>query len=106
MPPPAGVKSPALWGTRSRLDELFGPGAADIAVKDRQFVFRYHSADHWMEIFRTFYGPVHKAFGALDETKQESLERDIRDLLGRFNVAEDGTLVVPSDYIEVVITRR
>jgi len=106
MPPPAGVKSPALWGTKSRLDELFGAGAADIAVKDRQFVFRYHSADHWMDIFRTFYGPVHKAFGALDAAKQESLERDIRDLLGRFNVAEDGTLVVPSDYIEVVITRR
>ena len=106
LPPPAGVKSPALWGTRSRLDELFGSGAADISVTERAFVFRYHSPDHWMEIFRTYYGPLHKAFGALDEANQKALDRDIRDLIGRFNEAEDGTMVLPSDYLEVVITRH
>ncbi|HSM40780.1 MAG TPA: class I SAM-dependent methyltransferase [Afifellaceae bacterium] len=106
LPPPAGVKSPALWGTRSRLEELFGNGASDISVKDRKFVFRYRSADHWMEIFRTYYGPMHKAFAALDDAGGESLDREIRDLIGRFNEAEDGTLVLPSDYAEVVITRR
>lgn len=106
VPPPAGVKSPALWGTKSRLDELFAAGASDISVKARKFVFRYRSADHWMEIFRTFYGPLHKAFGALDTEGQKNLDADIRDLIGRFNEAEDGTMVLPSDYIEVVITRR
>jgi len=104
--PPAGVRSPALWGTKSRLEELFAADAADISVRERKFVFRYRSADHWMEIFRTFYGPVHKAFGALDADGQKALDADIRDLIGRFNEAEDGTMVVPSDYIEVVITRR
>ncbi|HMB46922.1 MAG TPA: class I SAM-dependent methyltransferase, partial [Afifellaceae bacterium] len=106
VPPPAGVRSPALWGTKSRLEELFAADAADISVRERKFVFRYRSADHWMEIFRTFYGPVHKAFGALDADGQKALDADIRDLISRFNEAEDGTMVVPSDYIEVVITRR
>jgi SAM-dependent methyltransferase len=106
LPPPAGVRSPALWGTRSRLDELFGSGAADISVSDRKFVFRYRSTDHWMEIFRTYYGPMHKAFAALDDAGRESLDREVRDLIGRFNEAEDGTMVLPSDYAEVVITRR
>lgn len=105
-PPPAGVRSPALWGTRSRLEELFGVGTADISVRERKFIFRYRSADHWMEIFRTFYGPVHKAFAALEEDRKQELDRDIRDLLNRFNEAEDGTLVAPSEYLEVVMTVR
>ncbi len=106
LPPPAGVKSPALWGTRSRLEELFGNGAHDISVSDRKFVFRYRSTDHWMDVFRTYYGPMHKAFAALDDAGRESLDREVRDLIGRFNEAEDGTMVLPSDYAEVVITRR
>jgi SAM-dependent methyltransferase len=106
LPPPEGVKSPALWGTRSRLEDLFGAGAAEINVRERKFVFRYRSADHFMSVFRTYYGPMHKAFGALDASGQDKLDRDIRDLIGRFNEAEDGTMVVPSDYIEVVIVRR
>jgi len=106
LPPPAGVKSPALWGTRSRLQELFGDAAAEISVRERTFQFRYRSCDHWMDVFRTFYGPVQKAFGALDEDGQKGLARDITDLLVRFNEAEDGTLVAPSDYLEIVVTRR
>ena len=106
LPPPAGVKSPALWGTRSRLQELFGDAAAEISVRERTFQFRYRSCDHWMDVFRTFYGPVQKAFGALDEDGQKGLARDITDLLVRFNEAENGTLVAPSDYLEIVVTRR
>ncbi len=106
VPPPAGVKSPALWGTRSRLEELFGAGAASIAVSERSFVFRYRSPDHWLEIFRTYYGPVLKAFAALDKEGQAALERDIADLIGRFNEAEDGTMVAPATYAEVTIVRR
>lgn len=106
LPPPQGVKSPALWGTRSRLEELFGSGAAEIQTVQRKFTFRYRSADHWMEIFRNYYGPMHKAFAALAPEQQVELDRDITDLIARFNVAEDGTVVVPSDYLEVVVIRR
>jgi SAM-dependent methyltransferase len=106
VPPPAGVQSPALWGTRERLQELFGPGARNIAVTEKLFAFRYRSADHWIDLFRTFYGPVHKAFAALDADGQAALERDLGDLVARFNVADDGTMVAPGAYLEVVIDRR
>lgn len=106
LPPPAGVRSPALWGTRSRLEELFAAGAKDIQISEKTFAFRYHSPGHWLEVFRTYYGPLHKAFAALDRERQESLEREVLDLIGRFNVAADGTMVVPSAYAEVVVTRR
>ena len=106
LPPPAGVKSPALWGTEARLRDLFGERLATIAIEPRHFVFRYRSAAHWLEVFRTFYGPMHKAFGALDATLQESLAADLIALAESFNRATDGTLVAPSEYIEVVITRQ
>jgi SAM-dependent methyltransferase len=105
VPPAAGVKSPALWGTEARLRELFGERAGSIAIEPRHFVFRYRSAAHWLEVFRTFYGPMQKAFGALDAAKQESLAADLIALAERFNRATDGSLVAPGEYLEVVITR-
>lgn len=106
VPPPAGARSPALWGTRERIGQLFEPHAARISTTQRSFVFRYRSPDHWLEIFRTYYGPVLKAFAALDGAGQAALERDIRALLAEFNRSGDRTLVVPSEYLEVVVTRR
>ncbi|HWR77532.1 MAG TPA: methyltransferase domain-containing protein [Thiobacillus sp.] len=103
--PAAGVKSPALWGTEARLRELFGKRLGSIAIESREFVFRYRSAAHWLEVFRTFYGPMHKAFGALDAAKQNALAADLIALAERFNRATDGSLVAPSEYFEVVITR-
>ena len=103
LPPPAGVKSPALWGTEARLRELFGQRIDSMTIERRDFVFRYHNAAHWLEVFRTFYGPMHKAFGALDAGKQAALADDLIALAGKFNHATDGTLVAPSEYLEVVI---
>ncbi|WP_240789938.1 class I SAM-dependent methyltransferase [Roseomonas sp. HF4] len=106
IPPPAGVRSPALWGTEERLQELFGGAAASIAATPRIFNFRYRSPAHWMEVFRTFYGPVNRAFLALDVPRQAELERDMLDLLSRFDRGGERGLVVPSEYLEVVVTRR
>lgn len=106
LPPPAGMRSPALWGTSARLTELFGLHASSIAIEQRQFVFRYRSAQHWLEVFRTYYGPVLKAYAALERDAQMSLSRDLVLLIERFNRSGDDTMVVPSDYLEVVITRR
>jgi ubiquinone/menaquinone biosynthesis C-methylase UbiE len=105
VPPAAGVRSPALWGTRARIDELFGQHAAEIRTASRHFVFRYRSPDHWLAIFKAYYGPLLKAFAALDAAAQGALEAEIRQLIARFNRAADGTMVVPSEYLEVVITR-
>jgi len=106
LPPPAGVRSPALWGTEERLRELFGHRLDSLTIERRDFVFRYRSAAHWLEVFRTFYGPMVKAFAALDCTKRESLAADLIVLAERFNQATDGSLVAPSQYVEVVIKRR
>ncbi len=105
VPPPAGVASPALWGTQERIEDLFGDGASAINVASKHFVFRYLSTDHFLEIFRDYYGPVHKAFLALDGDGQAALEADLRTVLERFNVASDGTFVAPAEYVEVVISK-
>ena len=104
VPPPAGVKSPALWGTRDHLQTLFAD-AASIEHTVREFPFRYESAGHFVEIFRTFYGPVHKAFAALDASGQAALETDLLALLKRCARPSAAGLVVPGEYLETVITR-
>ncbi|MGC2167331.1 MAG: class I SAM-dependent methyltransferase [Gallionella sp.] len=106
LPPAAGVKSPALWGTKDRLQELFGSHSSSIRIEPKTFAFRYQSAAHWLEVFRTFYGPLHKAFAALEAEMQKSLATDLIALAEKFNRATDGTLVVPGEYLEVVIKRK
>jgi SAM-dependent methyltransferase len=106
VPPPAGAKSPALWGTRARLDELFGAAARSIDAPQRWFAFRYRSPRHFVEVFKTYYGPTLKAFAALPPGGQSALRDDILTLVARFNRADDGTMVVPSEYLEVVIHRK
>jgi ubiquinone/menaquinone biosynthesis C-methylase UbiE len=106
LPPPAGLKSPALWGTEPHIVELFGAQATQIRCERRMFRFRYRSAAHWVQVFRDFYGPTHKAFAALEGTASQALERDITTLLEQMNIAGAASLVVPSEYLEVVLTKR
>ena len=106
IPPPAGVSSPSLWGTEAHLKNLFGDAAAAISTTKRHFNFRYRSAAHFIDVFRTWYGPVHKAFAALPADKGAELERDLTDLLNAHNRAGTSGLVVPSEYLEVVVTLR
>jgi SAM-dependent methyltransferase len=105
VPPPAGVKSPALWGTEARLKELFGGKAASIKATERQFTFRYRSAAHWLQVFRDYYGPINKAFGALEPARQAAFEGDLMALMASCNRSGDSTLVLPSEYLEVVVER-
>jgi SAM-dependent methyltransferase len=105
VPPPPGTQSPMLWGSEPRIVELFGPQAADMRCERRNFNFRYRSAAHWIEVFRDFYGPTHKAYAALDPTRQTRLTEDITALLERLNVGGPNSLVVPGEYLEVVVTR-
>jgi len=106
IPPPAGLKSPALWGTEAHLNELFGEQATAIRAVRKHFNFRFRSAAHWLQVFREYYGPTHKAFAALDSAGQDALAKDITELLNRHNVGGASSLVVPSEYLEVVITRK
>lgn len=105
LPPPAGLRSPMLWGTETRLVELFGPGASSIRTERKMCMFRYSSAEHWVDYFRTHYGPTHRAFAALEEPRQKELHGALTKLAREWNRSERGTLVVPAEYLEVVITR-
>jgi ubiquinone/menaquinone biosynthesis C-methylase UbiE len=105
VPPAAGLQSPSLWGTRERLEQFFGT-AATIAVAERHFVFRYRSPQHWLDLWRAVYGPLKKAFDSLPPKSQEALAADLMTLIASMNVALDGTMVVPSAYAEVVVTKQ
>lgn len=105
LPPPPGMPSPARWGTEDGVRALLGEGASEIRFARRPFIFRFRSPDHWLEFFRANFGPVHTAFGALDPDGQAAYAQDLLALLDRFNEADDGTLVAPAEYLEVVATR-
>ncbi|HSO08102.1 MAG TPA: methyltransferase domain-containing protein [Pelomicrobium sp.] len=106
VPPPAELRSPVLWGTEPHIVELFGAYAERIRCERKTFNFRYRSAEHWLQVFRDYYGPTHRAFAALDAPNQQRLAGDITALLEELNVAGTGSLVVPSEYLEVVITKH
>ena len=104
VPPIPGVRSPLLWGTDAHIQHLF-QGAARIVQTSRHFAFRYRSPEHWVEVFRTYYGPVHKAFAVLDAEKRAALEMDLVALLRQSDRGGSSGLVVPGEYLETVITR-
>lgn len=106
VPPPSGLRSPALWGTRERIAEMFGAHARSIDARSRQFAFRYRSPEHWLSVFRSYYGPVLKAFAALDPAGQAALTGDLLEASHAFNQSGDSTMVVPGEYLEVVVARR
>ena len=75
-------------------------------ITNRAFVFRFRSPEHWLEVFRTYYGPMFKTFAALDADRQAALTQDVLQLMAAGNRSGDSTLVLPSEYLEVVIARR
>jgi hypothetical protein len=77
VPPPAGVQPPSLWGTEEHIRTLFGEAAAAVQITPRHFAFRYRSAAHFVEVFRTWYGPVNKAFAAQTPEKADALAAEL-----------------------------
>ena len=106
VPPPAGLRSPIQWGTEERLRELFGDAIAELRVEKRHMTFRYRSPQTWVDYWRRYYGPTLKAFEAVGEEGRAALEADLLENIARFNRADDGTMVVPSEYLEAVIVVR
>lgn len=106
LPPPPGVAPPSRWGTDTFVRERFGAAAATIATNRRHFVFRYRSAAHWLDVFATWYGPVLKAFAALDRAGQAELTADLEDLVRRFNRSGDQAMIVPAEYLETVLVQK
>ncbi len=105
LPPPAGVRPPSRWGDRTWLEASVGPSAASLTVEVKDFVFRSTSAQEVLDELRRYYGPIHKAFGALDAAGQAALEAEFLALMARFDTGSNGTLRLPSAYAEVLIVK-
>jgi ubiquinone/menaquinone biosynthesis C-methylase UbiE len=105
VPPPPGVSSPLRWGTTSGIAELFPRGVKLLQAERKYFTFRYESAAHFIDIFQRYYGPTHKAFAALDEAGKASLSKDIAQLIETYDRGTGGAIVVPGEYLEVVLER-
>jgi ubiquinone/menaquinone biosynthesis C-methylase UbiE len=106
LPPPAGLKSPALWGTREWMNKAFRAASSSLVAEPRHFVFRYRSAQHFLDVFREYYGPMLKAFEALNAADRKALSQDIIELIGRFNRTGEAAMVVPGEYLEVIVTKQ
>jgi SAM-dependent methyltransferase len=106
VPPPAGVRSPMLWGTESHLRDLFGDGIASLEAVERTFTFRFRSAEEFVAFFRTWYGPTLKAFASLDDEAREALEQDLVALAGRHDRLGTDAIAIPAIYLETVAIRR
>jgi ubiquinone/menaquinone biosynthesis C-methylase UbiE len=105
VPPPPGLESPLRWGTEARLEELLGHGVRSLEMKRRHFVFRYESAEHFVDFFSTFYGPTLKAFEALGISERAVLEQDLRTLADQFDQSDDQSLAIASEYLEIIAVR-
>ena len=105
IPPPPGIRPPK-WGTEQGLRELFDDEITSLEVTRRSVIWRYRSPEHWLEFFRAHHGPIHRSFASLDGAQQESLARDLLDVVRRFNRSGDETLAAPADYLEVVAIRK
>jgi hypothetical protein len=106
VPPPAGLQPPATWGTESHCAALFGTLAEAMRCERRHFNFRYRSAAHFVQVFRDYYGPTQKAFAALAPAGQRALEADLLALLARLDTSGGSSLVIPGEYLEVIVTKR
>lgn len=106
VPPPRGLRPPVEWGTEPRLVELFGPRARDIRTQRKAYTFRYRSAAHWIDVFRACYGPIEKTFAGLDAERQRALHVALVELLDRWNRGDGHGLLIPGDYLEVVVTKE
>ena len=106
VPPPAGVRPPTQWGTEERLAELLGDAVSELEVQRRTFVWRFRSADEFASFFRDNYGPVHKAFAALDEPGKARFYDDLVALAREHDQEPGPSVAMPAEYLEVVATRR
>jgi hypothetical protein len=95
-----------LWGTEAHLHDLFGESISSLEVAERTFTWRFPSAEGFVEFFRTWYGPTVKAFGALEGSARDALERDLLELASRHDRLGTDAIAIPATYIEAIAVKR
>lgn len=106
IPSKTSVSSPMLWGTEEHVRTLFAEKVASLQMTKRNFFWRYRSSQHWLEVFGTCFGPVVTALKELDSVRREQFIHDLLAMVEQANLADDGTLVAPTEYLEVIATRK
>jgi SAM-dependent methyltransferase len=104
-PPPPGFVPPVLWGTEDRVRELFGDGIAELRTGRRPSRQAFRSVDHYLDFFRSYFGPIKTAFDRAGPENEEILASELRAHLEKSNLAGDGPLVLKPEYLQVVVTR-
>lgn len=104
-PPPPGFTPPVLWGTEEKVRELLGPGLTDLKMERRVSRQPFRSIDHYLEIFRSYFGPIKMAFDRVGVDGEAALEADLREQLEKCNTAGDRAFVLEPEYLQVIATR-
>jgi SAM-dependent methyltransferase len=105
VPPPQGVRPAVAWGSDERVRELLGDGCRELRLQRRTCPWRFPSTRHFLEYFRTWYGPTVAAFAAVGEEGRDGLEHELLEVFDRHNTATDGTMAADVEYLEVVAVR-
>jgi SAM-dependent methyltransferase len=105
-PPPPGVRPATEWGRGVRLHELFGERVISLHLSDQVTCQRVPSTDGWIELMRSYYGPTHKTFAALDAESAELYTERLREVINRYNRATDGTVMTAQHYVNVIAVKR
>jgi len=105
VPPPPGFTPPVLWGLEDHVRELFGDGVTELHCERKASRQPFRSIDHYMEIFRNYFGPIKLAFERVGPDGEAALEADLREQLEKANTAGDRAFVLEPEYLQVVATR-
>lgn len=104
-PPPPGMVPPVLWGTEDRVRELFGDGVSELRTERRVSRQAFRSVDHYLDFFRTYFGPIKMAFDRVGPDGEAALEADLREQLKAANAGGERALVLEPEYLLVTATR-
>lgn len=108
VPPPPDVPSPALWGNEDTVRERLADDFEDIRLTRKFYPLWIYpfSVSELVEYFQRNFGPVRKAFAALDEARGKSLRKALEANFSAHNLATDGTVWMAGEYLEIAAVRR
>lgn len=103
--PPPGFTPPVLWGSEDHVRGLFGDGVSDLRTERLKSRQAFRSADHYLEFFRDYFGPIKSAYEAVGPEGEQALTDDLKQVLQNLSVGGDKALVVEPEYLQVLATR-
>jgi SAM-dependent methyltransferase len=103
--PPPGFTPPVLWGAEDHVRGLFGDSVTDLRAERRKSRQAFRSADHYLDFFRSYFGPIKAAYEKIGPEGEQALTTDLKAVLEELNVGDSRALVVEPEYLQVIATR-